>query len=266
MLISSKADGRMQSDATTDQEQAALADLAEAEERYPWMDMTEVHARLEREREAKREAAVDQQAVAQAVHQPVVRNAAAGAAFGASILGRKPDDIASAKLVKAECKKVRDGDLGLPTDILTAQAMSLDAVFTEMLRRAASNLGEYPDAVERYMRLAFKAQAQCRTTVEALGKLARGGEQVVKHVHIDNRGGQAVVTDTVTTGGANAREAEQPHALAHAHVAALPGADPFRSGMPIGGDEERALSDARGDVAGSAEGQPECLEARRQIG
>jgi hypothetical protein len=31
--------------------------------------------------------------------------------------------------------------------------------------------GQYLDAADKYMRLALKAQSQCRTTVEALGEL-----------------------------------------------------------------------------------------------
>jgi hypothetical protein len=33
------------------------------------------------------------------------------------------------------------------------------------------NLGEYINAAERYMRLALKAQAQCRATIETLAAL-----------------------------------------------------------------------------------------------
>ena len=33
------------------------------------------------------------------------------------------------------------------------------------------NMGEYPDAAERYMRLALKAQTQCRATIETLAQI-----------------------------------------------------------------------------------------------
>ena len=54
---------------------------------------------------------------------------------------------------------------------LTAQAATLDAIFNEMARRAALNMGEYLDATERYMRLALKAQGQCRATLETLAAI-----------------------------------------------------------------------------------------------
>lgn len=42
------------------------------------------------------------------------------------------------------------------------------------------------DAAERYMRLALKAQAGCRATIETIHKLQRPHEQIVKHVHVSD--------------------------------------------------------------------------------
>jgi hypothetical protein len=55
--------------------------------------------------------------------------------------------------------------------MLTAQAHSLDGMFNNLARRAYRNLDEYPDAADRYMRLALKAQGQCRANVEALAEM-----------------------------------------------------------------------------------------------
>ena len=55
--------------------------------------------------------------------------------------------------------------------MLTTQAHTLDTVFNELARRACANLGEYVNAAERYMRLAFKAQSQCRATIETLAEI-----------------------------------------------------------------------------------------------
>ena len=54
---------------------------------------------------------------------------------------------------------------------LTAQAATLDAIFNELARRAALNLGEYINAAEIYLRQALKAQAQCRATLETLAEI-----------------------------------------------------------------------------------------------
>ena len=49
-----------------------------------------------------------------------------------------------------------------------AQAVALNAMFTQLAHRAQINLGQYLDASERYLRLALKAQGQCRATLETL--------------------------------------------------------------------------------------------------
>jgi hypothetical protein len=67
------------------------------------------------------------------------------------------------------------------------------------IRLLAWSMGTYSQATERYARLALKAQANCRATLEALARLQQPREQTVKHVHI-NQGGQAVVADHFHTG------------------------------------------------------------------
>ncbi|CUA99908.1 hypothetical protein [Thiomonas bhubaneswarensis] len=63
------------------------------------------------------------------------------------------------------------GELGALERMLSAQAQTLNVMFTELARRAALNMGEHLDATETYLRLAFKAQAQSRATVEALAEI-----------------------------------------------------------------------------------------------
>lgn len=53
---------------------------------------------------------------------------------------------------------------------------------------------------EAHGNMANKFLRTFTTQMEALGKLRRGGEQVVRHVHV-NDGGQAVIAGTVNTGG-----------------------------------------------------------------
>jgi hypothetical protein len=74
----------------------------------------------------------------------------------------------SVAVLTAAVAKVNAGDLSGPEAMLSAQACALDAIFTELARRAALNMSEYINAAEIYLRLALKAQAQCRTTVETL--------------------------------------------------------------------------------------------------
>ena len=138
-----------------------------------------------------------------------------------------------------ECARARNGDLSAASNLLTSQAMTLDTVFTEMLRRAMLNCSDYPDAADRYMLMAMKAQAQSRAAIEALAKMHQPREQTVKHVHIDNRGGQAVVTDTVQGGGTKTENADQSYGPAYSGPfgPSLLGEDPAWHGVPVPGAE-----------------------------
>jgi hypothetical protein len=49
--------------------------------------------------------------------------------------------------------------------------VALNTIFTELTRRAMLNMGEYLDATDRYLRLALKAQGQCRATFETLAAI-----------------------------------------------------------------------------------------------
>lgn len=68
-------------------------------------------------------------------------------------------------------KRVNSNDFAQQEAMLNAQANALNAIFGELCRRASLNMGEYMEATERYLRLAFKAQSQCRATVETLAAI-----------------------------------------------------------------------------------------------
>lgn len=70
-----------------------------------------------------------------------------------------------------QCALANKGDLSRAEALLTAQAHTLDAVFNSLARRAALNMGEYINAAETYLRLALKAQSQCRATLETLAAI-----------------------------------------------------------------------------------------------
>lgn len=68
-------------------------------------------------------------------------------------------------------KEVSRGDLSAAETVLVGQAAALNAMFAELARRAALNMGEHMSATETYMRLALKAQSQCRATLETLAAI-----------------------------------------------------------------------------------------------
>lgn len=171
-----------------------------------------------------------------------------GAMEGAPALG----DYAAA--IRAKGDFAEKGDLGFVSQMLSAQAVTLDNIFTEMARRMALNMGDYLGATETYGRLALKAQAQSRATLEALAKLHQPREQTVRHIHV-NDGGQAVVADHFHnhTGAAeNGESVKQSHATSPAGAnAALPCPDAGGNGVPISsGEGQAAMQDARRHKSG----------------
>lgn len=64
------------------------------------------------------------------------------------------------------------GDMKRAEAMLYGQANALQAIFTNLARRANSQ--EYLKHMETYLRLALKAQSQCRATLETLATIKAG--------------------------------------------------------------------------------------------
>lgn len=163
----------------------------------------------------------------------------------------KPGLVEFATDIKARTDRACSGDLSAASELLMAQAVTLDNIFTEYARIALVNISSHMDASERYMRLALKAQANSRATLEALAKLHQPREQTVRHVHV-NEGGQAVIADQFHNhagGQENAETAEQPHATGTGAAGSGPamlGHDTHGNGVPIPGDQgAEQVPDAR---------------------
>ena len=125
--------------------------------------------------------------------------------------------------------------------------------------RALAMLGsaEWVPQAQTFGNLAAKLLRTSQGQMDTLARMRRGGEQVVRHIHVDNRGGQAVIAENVNTGGPkNGKIDNQSDAAATAGIGpALLGADPFGCGVPIPSRErEAAMQDARRDKSGSAKG------------
>lgn len=173
----------------------------------------------------------------------------------------KPGLSEFAHEVKARADKAATGDPQATSALLMAQAVTLDNIFTEYARIALMNVTKHMDASERYMRLALKAQANSRATLEALAKLHQPREQTVRHVHV-NEGGQAVIADQVhnhARGHQNAETAEQPHATGTSAASSSPAMlvhDTQGHGVPIPGDKgAEQVPDARRQGQRRATGQ-----------
>jgi hypothetical protein len=63
----------------------------------------------------------------------------------------------SVGVMREKASAVHSGNLAGLEETLTAQAVALDAIFNEMARRAALNMGEYINATETYLRLGLNS-------------------------------------------------------------------------------------------------------------
>jgi hypothetical protein len=65
--------------------------------------------------------------------------------------------------------------------MLAAQALTLDSIFHKLALQAQRNVGQYPKAVDTYLRLALKAQNQCRTTAETLAAIKSPRQHITQN-------------------------------------------------------------------------------------
>lgn len=116
---------------------------------------------------------------------------------------------ALAREISAQIAAVNGGDLKRAEGMLIAQAHTLDEIFNSLARRACRNMREYLDAAERYMRLALKAQSQCRATLETLAAVKNPPVLFAKQANI--AAGPQQVNNGVPAGDVSrAREIENP--------------------------------------------------------
>ena len=105
--------------------------------------------------------------IARAVLRPTVQAAVTlkeyGKAFGDLDL---PGLI---KELRAQTEAASAGDLGRGEAMLATQAHILDAIFNNLAQSAIR--AEFMDNLDRYLKLALRAQSQCRATWEALATI-----------------------------------------------------------------------------------------------
>jgi len=106
--------------------------------------------------------------------------------------------------LRQKVKGIQGGNLAEVEALLTAQAVSLDAIYTALARRALMNMGEYMGAAETYLRLALKAQSQSRATMETLATIKNPPMVIAKQANITS-GPQQVNNGSNTRAHAPAR-------------------------------------------------------------
>ena len=121
----------------------------------------------------------------------IVGNARSLVAFGHGTFGEL-SLTDCARVLEDTARGLNDGDLSAAVTMLSSQAVALNAMFGELARRSALNMGEYLEASERYMRLALKAQGQCRATLETLAAIKNPPVVFARQANINNGGQQQV--------------------------------------------------------------------------
>ena len=81
-----------------------------------------------------------------------------------------------------QTRAVADGELNRAEQMLAAQAHTLDAVFNHLARRALTS--EYMEYLDTYMKLALRAQAQCRATWESVAAVKNPPAVYAKQANI----------------------------------------------------------------------------------
>ena len=109
--------------------------------------------------------------------------------------------------LRQQCAAASRGEFVRSEAMLIAQAHTLDAIFNDLARRAQLNVGQYLGAADTYLRLALRAQTQCRATLETLATIKNPPNVAfVKQANIAN-GPQQVNNGTTPS---RAGETEMP--------------------------------------------------------
>ncbi|SFM59170.1 hypothetical protein [Nitrosomonas communis] len=111
----------------------------------------------------------DEQILAMNAYNPIVRAIATGQEFTKDITDTEVDIFASISILAKQIEDIKAGNLSCAEATLAAQADTLDLIFNSLMRKAANS--KMINHFEMYMRLALKAQGQCRRTYETLAEI-----------------------------------------------------------------------------------------------
>lgn len=160
---------------------------------------------------SRKDGEIEDQAVANVMVRGTLANSTTIIDYSrAQHAGLSLTDIARALNDRGEA--VNSGDLTSLERMLTAQAVALNAMFTELARRGALNMGEHLGAAETYIRLALKAQSQSRATAETLAAIKNPPIVYARQMNVAH-GPQQINNQTAPPQAANYTQA---HASAHA--------------------------------------------------
>lgn len=104
--------------------------------------------------------------------------------FTSKTMGVSLDLPKMVAMLNQQVKDLQEGDSSQTESILFSQAVTLNAIFLEMARRAALNMNEHIHATEAYMRMALRAQNQVRLTLETINTIKNPPVVIAKQANI----------------------------------------------------------------------------------
>ena len=116
-------------------------------------------------------------AVAEMAVEGLAMNAVATLRFSSTLMVNDADVTEIFVSVAKNAEAIKRGDHSSAEAILSGQIVSLNAIYTQLASTAADSLSQL-DTFERLMRLAFKAQSQCRSAAESLAFIRNPGGTV----------------------------------------------------------------------------------------
>ncbi|MGE0742742.1 MAG: hypothetical protein AB7O98_15490 [Hyphomonadaceae bacterium] len=127
------------------------------------------------------------------------------AAEGNSVLGDLIDTPGMIAALRAQNSAISAGDMRSVEAMLASQATALQSLFARLIERGVvqNSLPQY----EAHMRLALKAQAQCRATLETLANVRNGPVIYARQANV--AAGAPMQVNNGVPAGADARQIEK---------------------------------------------------------
>jgi len=128
------------------------------------------------------------------------------------------DLMALIKATQVQIQAVHDGDMQRTEELLITQAHTLDAMFNVLAQHGIKS--DTTTNLESYLKLSLKAQAQCRSTLEALAEIKNprttsfvGQQNVGLNQQINNSNTPDPQASTCAQTSARGKNKKQPNEL-----------------------------------------------------
>jgi hypothetical protein len=123
------------------------------------------------------------------------------------------DVNALTKILGQQTADVIDGSMVRPEAMLLSQAHTLDALFNSLIMKGLDQT--HTPHYEAFMKLAFKAQSQCRSTLQALSDIKNPSVVYAKQANITN--GNQQINNGVTAPRTQENKIYSNELLEHTH-------------------------------------------------